>query len=579
MGFDHHGAVIGVLGVGLKPLGLGNGGRGPVHAVCAVDFFGDPLHPLTQGHIQIVQELQIHRILAGFHDHLGQLCGTLAAVAPVVGLGTADTPLSAQPLQQRHLGIGIGVEPVDADNRVDAGLLDGIDMVEQVAGTLFQQLQILLGVFLRKGRAGGDLGAAAVHLQGPDGGNQNGNIGSQAGQTALDVPEFFKSDVGGKAGLGDVIIKQLQCQPVGDDGGLADGDVGKGAGVDQHRLVLHAVAHGGVDGVAHPGGHGTGHVQILGGDGLAGLGVGHHDLADPLPQILQILGNGQNGHQLGADGNAELGLHHIAVQTAADADDDVPQALGAEVHDPAHFHTGGVDVQPLQTLLGQPLVGIVPLVLHPGIQCHHGQVMGIDNVIDIAGQAQGELGHGHQQGVAAAGRSTLDVHGGAAGGLPQCAAHVLAQVAQTLDQAQRNGGLTLAEGGGGDGGDFDELAVRLVLQAVHDLDKVDFRGFSIGNDLLGQKAQLVPEILHRGQGLFRFLSDLPVLVHRGIQVYPAVGVYILAVDKIDCHCVFLLRNTPGLFLRCRDGSLHSSARQHVCGNRCFAIGRLTNYIF
>ena len=125
-------------------------------------------------------------------------------------------------------------------------------------------------------------------------------------------------------------------------------------------------------------------------------------------------------------------------------------------------------------------------MLHPGIQGHHGQVMGIDNVIDIAGQTQGELGHGHQQGVAAASRGTLDVHGGAAGGLPQCAANVLAQVAQTFNQAQRDGGLALTEGGGGDGGDFDKLAVRLVLQAVHDLDKVDLRGFSIGNDLLGQ---------------------------------------------------------------------------------------------
>ena len=38
---------------------------------------------------------------------------------------------------------------------------------------------------------------------------------------------------------------------------------------------------------------------------------------------------------------------------------------------------------------------------------HHGQVMCVHDIVDIAGETQGELGHGHEQGVAAAGRSTL----------------------------------------------------------------------------------------------------------------------------------------------------------------------------
>ena len=51
------------------------------------------------------------------------------------------------------------------------------------------------------------------------------------------------------------------------------------------------------------------------------------------------------------------------------------------------------------------------LVLHTRVQRHHGQVMCVHDIVDIAGETQGELGHGHEQGVAAAGRSTLDVHG------------------------------------------------------------------------------------------------------------------------------------------------------------------------
>ena len=374
-----------------------------------------------------------------------------------------------------------------------------------------------------------------MHLQGPDGGHQHGHVGGQAAEAGLHIPELFKADVGGEAGFCDVVVEELQSQPVADDGGLPDGDVGEGAGVDEHRLVLHGVADGGVDGVAHPGGHGAGHLQILGGDRLAAAAVGHDDLADALPQVLQIPGHGEDGHQLGAHGDAELGLHEVAVLGAADADDDVAQALGAEVQHPAHLHPLGVDVQALEAPLGQLLVVVVAFVLHAGVEGHHGQVVGVHDVVDVAGEAQGELCHGHQQGVAAAGGGAFDVHGGAAGGLAQAAAHVLAQLAQAFDQAQRGGGLTFAKGSGGDGGDFDELAVRLVLQAVHDLDEIQLGSLAVGDDLLRQQAQLLPEVFHGGQGLLRLLGDLPVLVDGGVQGHSAVFVHILAVLEFDSH--------------------------------------------
>ena len=128
------------------------------------------------------------------------------------------------------------------------------------------------------------------------------------------------------------------------------------------------------------------------------------DLANALAQVLQVGSDGEDGHQLAAHGDAELGVHGEAVGLAfAEADLDVAEALGAEVDDPAHLHALGVDIQPLQAALGKAFVGVVALVLHTGIQRHHGQVMRVHDVVDVAGQAQGELGHGHQQGVAAAG--------------------------------------------------------------------------------------------------------------------------------------------------------------------------------
>ena len=79
-----------------------------------------------------------------------------------------------------------------------------------MAHALFQQCQVLLGVLFGQGQAGYDFGSAAVHLQGPDGGGQDGNIGFQSAVAALHVPEFLKTDVGGETAFGDMIIEHFQ---------------------------------------------------------------------------------------------------------------------------------------------------------------------------------------------------------------------------------------------------------------------------------------------------------------------------------------------------------------------------------
>ena len=66
---------------------------------------------------------------------------------------------------------------------------------------------------------------------------------------------------------------------------------------------------------------------------------------EPLARSARSLTIERMAMHFGADRDAELGLHHVAVHAAAHADDDVAQGLGAEVHDPAHLHPGGVDVE------------------------------------------------------------------------------------------------------------------------------------------------------------------------------------------------------------------------------------------
>ena len=128
----------------------------------------------------------------------------------------------------------------------------------------------------------------------------------------------------------------------------------------------------------------------------------------------------------------------------------------------------------------------------------------------------------------------------------QSAADIQTQLAETFDQAQGNGGFALAEGGRGDGGDFDELAVGLILQTLHDLDEVDLRGLAVGDDLLGQQAELFPEVVDGGKILLRLFCDLPILVDRRVERDAAgLRVYVLAVFEFDCHeCILLAGAGP-----------------------------------
>ena len=160
----------------------------------------------------------------------------------MVGYGAAKTVLPAEAAQQRELGIGVGVESVDADHGRDAGSADGVRMVQQIGAATLQQGEILAGVRLRQRAARCDRWPAAVHFQGANRRHQHGDVGLQAGQAALHVPEFFKADVGGEAGFGHVVVEELEPQTIPDDGGLPDGDIGEGPGVYQHGLVLHRVA-------------------------------------------------------------------------------------------------------------------------------------------------------------------------------------------------------------------------------------------------------------------------------------------------------------------------------------------------
>jgi len=326
--------------------------------------------------------------------------------------------LFAQALDEVDLFLGVRIELVDADHGLDPGFLNIVDMMEQVAAAFFEQAEVLFGVLRRQRFPRYDRRAAAVHLQGADCGHEYGDVGLEAGQTAFDIPEFLKSDVSGEAGLGHVIIEELETDAVADDRALADCDVRERTGVHETGLVLDCIAKGRVDRVAHKGGHSAVHFQIGSRYRIALLAIGDDNFTDPLPQILQVSRDRQDRHQLATDGYAELGIHLEAVLAAlAPADADVAEPLGAEVYYPAHLYAFRVDIQALQPDLFEAIIAIIALMLHTRIEGDHGEVMGVHNIVDVAGQPKRKLGHRDQKRIAAARRSALDIHGRSTGRL------------------------------------------------------------------------------------------------------------------------------------------------------------------
>ena len=372
-------------------------------------------------------------------DLLSQGLAALAALGPHLGQGHVDPQGAALVLHQAQLRLGVGGEAVDghhAGQAVDLG--DVLHVAEQVGQAGLQGGQVLLAQL--------GLGAAAVVLQGPDGGHQHHRVGLQARQAALDIQKLLRAQVGAEAGLGDHVVPHLEGHPGGHDGVAAVGDVGEGAAVDEGGGALQGLDQVGLDGVLEQGGHGPLGLEIVGGNGSSGAGVGNHHAAQPGLQIRQAAGQAEHRHDLRGHGDVKAVLPGHAVDLAAQAADDIAQLPVIHVHAALPGDAPHVDVQ---------LVALLNVVVQHGGQ----QVVGRADGVEVAGEVEVDVLHGHHLGVAAAGGATLHAEHRAQGGLPQGHHGVLAQPAHPVRQAHGGGGLALPRRGGVDGRHQDQLAV------------------------------------------------------------------------------------------------------------------------
>lgn len=491
------------------------GQLGVLDAVASVDLPDDGLDLLLDGEVLLVEVAEVEvgadgLVGASLHDGLRQLLGSLAALSPVVGhAGIKGPSLESSVSEHLDLLVGIGGESVDTDDAGNAELDDVLDVLLHVAQALGEELEVLLDVLLLESLAGLDLGAASVHLHGTNGGDEDDAVRSEAALSALDVEELLHANIGAEASLGDdvaVLADELEGDLISDDGGVAVGDVGEGTGVDEDGSSLDGLHEGGLDGLLHEDAEGASDAEVLSGDGLAGLGHANDHLAEAVPHVLEGGGEGEDGHDLGGDGDIKAGAADVAVLGGGQADVDLSQeavagiddalpgdGLGVDVEaDEAAALLGGelvggglVDAELLESLeegsgeglvlavlvLGadaseEGVVGLGALVVHSGVDLGGEEVVGSNNGVDITGEVEVELLHGDDLGVATAGGTTLDAEGGALGGLSQAGEDLLVESgAESLGEAdlwlEREGGeygagaLALAEGSGVDAGDED----------------------------------------------------------------------------------------------------------------------------
>lgn len=352
-------------------------------------------------------------------------------------------------------------------------------------------------------------------LQRPDGGDDHGRIRRETAVMTFQVPELFIADVRAEAGFSHMVVAQLQTHAVRYDRTLADGDIGKGTCVNEYGLAFDGLNKIRIDGFRHPCGHRTVHFQIGGGYRSAVAIVGNNDLAHAFPHILEVAGHGQNGHDFGRNRDIEARAHHEAVGLAVHtvhADDDVSERLAAEVHDPAHIDVGGVDVQTFHVRhLEQFFVIVVALVLHARGKGHHGEVVGVHDGVDVAGEAEGILGKRNALGKPPAGGRTLHAHGWTARRLADGGGGTLATSSESLHETDGRGGLALAEGGRRNGGDVDVFAVGSVVEPPEDRTVVNLaHDVAVGKQLAFEQSQIPADLIDCFHPGFRVLSNFPV---------------------------------------------------------------------
>ena len=219
-------------------------------------------------------------------------------------------------------------------------------------------------------------------------------VGLQAGLAALDVEELLGAEVGAEAGFGHHVVGELQRGRRRRHRVAAVRDVGERAAVDEGRRAFQRLHQVRRDRVLEQRGHRAVGLELPGAHRLAVAGVADDDVAEPLLEVFEILGEAEDRHHFRRHGDVEAGLARIAVGDAAERADDLAQRAVVHVHDAAPGDAARVDAEriaPVDVVVDQ----------------RREQIVRRGDGVEVAGEVEVDVLHRDDLGVAAAGRAAL----------------------------------------------------------------------------------------------------------------------------------------------------------------------------
>ena len=183
-------------------------------------------------------------------------------------------------------------ETVDRDDGLEAELLDDPQVRGQVLRSPLERRQASVEV-------------AAVPLQRPGRGDENGGVRRQPTRTADDVDELLEAEIAAEAAFGNDVVRELQADEIGDERAVAVRDVRKGPSVDERRLAFERLHEIGLEGVLEQNGHRARNLELLGRHRVAVIRPGDRDRAEPAPDIVGVAGHRHQRHHLGGGRDVE----------------------------------------------------------------------------------------------------------------------------------------------------------------------------------------------------------------------------------------------------------------------------------
>ena len=242
-------------------------------------------------------------------------------------------------------------------------------------------------------------------------------LGREPAEPAHDVAELLEAEVAREPGLGDDVVGELQRHAVLDDRVVRVRDVAERPRVHQRGLALERLHEVRLHRVLHDHRHRAGDLQLLGGDGPAVVGGGHHDAAHPRAEVLQVAREGEDRHDLGGRHDHPRVLARDAVHLAAEADHRVAELAVVHVQRAGPRDRAGVDAERVA-------------VVDAGVERRGQEVVRGLHGVEVAVEVQVDLLHRHDLRVAAAVAAALDAPDRTHAGLAQAEHDVRADAAR-----------------------------------------------------------------------------------------------------------------------------------------------------